>query len=115
MSFIKEYGKHFESSSGATPEWNAFFLKAKEFFTEALKEISMGDMVIYKGHFYFSGFFTAKTGQVYYFSISDVRFFPGNHLLIRKARDFHDYAGATNHYLPVNKDLPAALKKFVKV
>jgi hypothetical protein len=113
MSFLSEYGKYFESSSGATPEWNAFFLKAKKFFTEALKEISMGDMVISKGHFYFSGYFTAKTGQAYYFSISDVRFFPGEKLLIREAKNFQDFTGGGNYYLPVNKNLPAAIKKFV--
>ena len=53
-----------------------------------------------KNHYFVSGFVT--NGQQYvYFSVSDVRFFPGKwykEILIRRAKDEHDYTGERNHY-----------------
>ncbi len=52
------------------------------------------------GHYELSGF--VRHGDKYaYFSISDVRFFPGDwfeHILIRTAKNDHDYTGGANHY-----------------
>ena len=114
MSFISEYGKHFESSCSATPEWNSFYRKACNFFRKTLKDVA-DDLVMNKGHFYFSGFFTVReTGKIFYFSISDVRHFPGGQLLIRTAKSYKDYSGGTNQYLDVDSKFADRLLNFIK-
>ncbi len=52
------------------------------------------------GHYYVSGF-VSKNGSFVYFSVSDVRYFPGdwyNHMLVRSAKDVKDYTGGPNGY-----------------
>jgi hypothetical protein len=53
------------------------------------------------GHFYVSGFFKLN-GQLFYFSISDVRNYSENghwgSILIRTAQHLKDYSGGTNTY-----------------
>ena len=115
MSFLKEYGKHFESSCSSTPEWKSFYRKGCNFFKKTLKDVAT-DIVMSKGHFYFSGFFTVKsTGKIYYFSISDVRFFPGSDLMIRTAVSYKDYTGGRNNYMKVDKGLGSRLLEFIKL
>jgi hypothetical protein len=114
MSFLKEYGKHFESSSSGTPEWNSFYRKGCNFFKKTLKDVAE-DIQMSKGHFYFTGFFTVKsTKKIFYFSISDVRFFPNGKLLIRTATDYKDYTGGSNNYLSIDNNLGNALLNFIK-
>lgn len=53
-----------------------------------------------RGHYYVSGFIE-RQGKFVYFSISDVRFFPGgwhNDILVRTAVTDHDYTGGNNCY-----------------
>jgi len=54
----------------------------------------------HSGHYYCSGFIQMDTRFVY-FSISDVRHFPGQwhkHILIRTAKSTDDYTGGVNGY-----------------
>ena len=113
MSFLSEMGGHFESSSVATPQWNSFYRKACNFFRKAVAEIGGTKLEMSKGHFYFIGFFTASSGQVYYFSISDVRYFKEKRILIREAKGYDDYTGGRNCYLELDGKFAGRLKRFI--
>jgi len=94
----------FKSSSGTTPEFMAFYRTFKKELTAELKKRGCTNIEVGKGHFYCSGFFTSPTGQVYYFSIPDVRGagFNGGHfgsMLYRTAKDYKDYTGGQNQYV----------------
>lgn len=95
----------FQSSSGTTPEFLTFVKTFKSEFTKELKSIGASDIQIGKGHFYVSGFFTVN-GQIWYFSISDVREMKlgyENHwrLMYRTAKHYKDYSGGTNQYIKI--------------
>lgn len=91
----------FESSSVTTPEFASIFRTFKSEFTKELKSIGATDIQFSRGHFYLSGFFTASSGQIYYFSISDVR---GSEyrlpqLMYRTAQHYKDYTGGCNQWI----------------
>lgn len=94
----------FESSSGTTEEFKTFCRTFKKEFKDELKTIRAKDIVFHCGHFYISGFYTIDY-QPYYFSISDVRYFPEPKMLIRKAKDYQDYTGETNTYRKIKKGM----------
>jgi len=88
----------FESSSTKTPEFKQF---ARDFLSD-IKKVCDGYEIVEKsvGHFYVSGFLK-KEGKYFYFSISDVRSFPGewfNNILVRTAKNEKDYTGGSNNY-----------------
>ena len=89
--------KHFESSSNRTPEYLAWHRLFKREFTKFLQSRTATLIEIGKpNHFDMSGFFTIGN-QAWYFRIEDVRW-SKRHMLIRKAKDYKDYTGGTNHY-----------------
>jgi hypothetical protein len=95
-------GFQFESSSGLTEEFAEF---AKMFKTRMKEECAGNGLTLIdcgRGHFYCSGFIqNNQTGRMAYFSISDVRHFPGgwfNNILIRTAEHAKDYTGGRNQY-----------------
>lgn len=90
----------FESSSRETPQFKFFYTTFKREFTKELKQMGATDIKFSKGHFYLSGFFTSQSGQPYYFSLSDLR---GSvrKLLYRTAKDYKDYRGGSNMYVPI--------------
>jgi len=94
----------FESSSVKTPEFKSFARDFKREFTQELKSIDATNIKFSVGHFYVSGFFTSKTGQVYYFSLSDVRGCP-NQLMYRTAKDYKDYTGGMNQWTNISKGM----------
>ena len=108
--FIQQLNQEFESSSGSTPQWKAFYRLACSTFKKGLKTFAT-DIKMSRGHFEFSGFFTAKTGQMFYFSLSDVRFFRMGKLLIRTASSYKDYSGGQNQYVSVNGDMFENIKR----
>lgn len=97
----KWLGNRFASSTGATPEFNAF---TKDFKRTLKKELGNGFELVKwnKGHFYISAFARNLTNQkLAYLSISDVRYFPDSwfdNILIRTAEHEKDYTGGSNHY-----------------
>lgn len=103
--------KGFESSASETPEFKNFFSTFKREFKRELEALGATDIKFSKGHFYVSGFFTSKTGQAYYFSLSDVRGMnvrirmnPGstmNQLLYRTAESYKDFTGGMNQYVAI--------------
>jgi len=83
-------------------DFKEFFRKEKNRITRNLKEMGCTDIQMSYGFYYFSGFFTSASGQVFYFSCSDVRHFGYNQLLYRTAKDYKDYSGGGNNYIEVN-------------
>jgi hypothetical protein len=55
------------------------------------------NLVINNGHFYISGFFTAVSGQIWWFRLEDLRWSPT--FLIRTAESYTDYTGGSNQYV----------------
>lgn len=56
------------------------------------------------GHYYLSGFFDVGE-QSYYYSISDVRYFTVNNILLRTAEHHKDFHGGSNHYVKLGIDM----------
>lgn len=66
-----------------------------------------------RGYFYVSGFIhNEATGKYLYFSTEDVRYSPNWHkdILIREARNNHDYKGGYNRYTSLENFGESALK-----
>ena len=104
---IKILQQGFESSSGLTPEFQQFFRTFKKEFTKELESVGATNVQISRGHFYVSGFCTID-GQVWYFSLSDVRGMEYclnqtcmGKLLYRTAKDYKDYTGGQNRYASI--------------
>ena len=95
-------GVNFQSSSGLTEQFSEFARDFKRYIKQQLypNQYIAGWS---RGHFYVSGFVRCiyKQGDRFvYFSVSDVRHFPGdwwNHVLIRTAKNDKDYTGGTNY------------------
>ena len=86
----------FESSCERTPEYLAWHRLFKREFTNFLKGKGCGEIEISKpNHFDMFGFFRAKSGQIFYFSISDLRWCKSD-MLIRTAEHYKDYTGGSN-------------------
>jgi len=103
----------FISSSGKTEQWKRFSRMFRNDMKKLLGELGATDIRISTGHFYMSGFFTAKTGQVYYFSIPDVRSSkrdPLDPLLLRTAKGYEDYSGGSNKFIPLNDSFKDTLE-----
>ena len=99
--------KGFESSCSTTQEFLNFVRTFRSEFTKELKSIGAADIQIGKGHFYVSGFFTVD-GQVWYFSLSDVRGMEYclnqscmGKLMYRTAKDYRDFTGGYNRYATI--------------
>jgi hypothetical protein len=104
------FRRGFHSSSGKTPEFVSFARTFKKEFTNELsaKGCTLEEFSV--GHFYVSGFFKTSSGQLYFFSISDVRFFREERILYRTATSTKDYTGGTNRYTALESDLTLNLK-----
>ena len=90
-----------ENWGGVTsPDFKDFAKVFGKMIREQLKQIGGTDYKQNTGHYYISGFFTVGE-QVYYISISDVRHFPDDKMLIRTAKDYKDFTGGTNNYLTI--------------
>lgn len=102
--------KGFESSSTLTPEFAQFFRTFKSEFTKELKKVGAVDIKFSRMHFCLSGFCTVN-GQVWYFSLSDVRGmeFNYNHiqLMYRTAKDYKDYTGGHNRWVKLEDGMTA--------
>ena len=77
------------------------YSKEKSIVKKALRNAGFENIKVSNGHYYFSGFAT-KNNQPIYFSISDVRHFPGDQVLLRTAKDYKDYTGGSNNFADLN-------------
>lgn len=96
--------KFFESSSTTTSQWTQFYNLFKKELNKELNKLGVTNIKYSKNHFCLSGFFTSKTGQIYYFSLSDVRSSNTN-LLYRTATSYSDYSGGHNQYVRIENDM----------
>lgn len=89
------------SGSDLGQDFKDFFKKEKKRITRNLKEMGCIDIKMRYGFYSFSGFFTSKTGQIYYFSCSDVRH-DYSSLLYRTAKDYNDFTGGANQFISID-------------
>jgi hypothetical protein len=101
---IEMLKRGFESSCSLTPEFAQFFRTFKSEFTKELKTIGATEIEFHRGHFYLSGFCRVN-GQLWYFSISDVRGLEFclnqwcmGQMLYRTAQHNKDWTGGRNQY-----------------
>lgn len=93
----------FESSTETTPEFKRFTRTFKSEFNKLLKKIGCADLECHNGHFCIYGFFNAANGQLWYFSLSDVRdMFHRGSLLVRTAEHRKDYYGGQNRHADID-------------
>ena len=83
-------------------DFKDFFKREKRRLTLIFKQKGCTDIKMDYGFYYFSGFFTAPSGQIYYFSASDIRHVEYKRLLIRTAKSYTDYTGGQNQYVNTN-------------
>lgn len=97
--------KEFESASYKTPEYLAWHRLFKREFTKFLQSKGMTGIEISKpNHFDMHGFFKdGARDQIWYFSISDLRWFKDN-MLIRTAKHYKDFTGGMNQYVPLSSE-----------
>jgi len=108
--------QEFESSSGITPEFQQFYLTFIREFRKLLRdEFNVKEIKMSKGHFEISGFFKLPNGNIYYFSLGDVRWDKG-YMLVRTAESFKDYTGGSNMEVPMDNRarFVRELKRIVK-
>lgn len=110
---LKLIAQEFESSSSRTPQYLQFHRTFKKEFTKALSTIGCTNVEIGKpNHFDLSGFFTAPNNQIWYFSLSDLRWSKDS-LLIRTASHYKDWSGGGNNYISINSNIINNLQKLV--
>ena len=88
----------YESASYRTEEYLTFCRVFKRQFKKLLNDtFDISKIDISKpNHFDQTGFFELKNGNIYYFSIEDLRWKPT--FLLRTAKSFKDYSGGSNDY-----------------
>jgi hypothetical protein len=104
----------FQSSSGCTDQWRKFALTFKRELNKVIELIGGSNLDFHRGHFYCSGFFTDANNNIWYFSISDVRFFNDKRLMIREALNYKDYTGGANNYILLDKNFTESLKSITR-
>lgn len=88
--------------SDLSPEFKGWFKKEKARITHKLKSLGCTNIKLDYGFYYFSGFFAAPSGQVFYLCSYDVRFNPYV-IYYRTAKDYKDYTGGDNRKLSTRK------------
>ena len=84
-------------------DFRTLFTKEKNRITKALMALGCTDIEMSRQFYYYFGFFTSKTGQIYYFSCSDVRHFTYDKILYRTATHNRDFTGGSNQYVNRNE------------
>lgn len=94
----------FGSGTRNTPEFKGFMRKVNGDFRKLKNSGIITDYKVKTGHFYFTVFFTAndKPKTIYCMSISDVRYFTPENVLIRTAKDYKDYTRGRNDYISLD-------------
>ena len=110
LAEIKQEGSDtFGTGGHNTSQFNAFYRVFRQLFTQELVKLKAENIKFHKGHFYLSGFFSVD-GKWFYFSMSDVRYFPENDLLVRTAKDDKDYTGGLNTYHKIENNMYLSIK-----
>lgn len=108
------FNQEFESSSQRTPQYKEFHRTFKREFTKALGQIGCRDIKIHApNHFDVTGFFTAPDGQMWYFSIGDLRW-NKERMLIRTAKHDKDWTGGCNQYIRIDEDIMEGIERMIR-
>jgi hypothetical protein len=86
-----------------SPDFIKWVTKEIKRISSILKSKGCTNIKLDYNFYYFSGFFTSESGQIYYISSMDQRFYPSADYLYRKADSYKDYSGKTNMYINKNK------------
>jgi hypothetical protein len=73
-----------------------FFKREKTKITKILKAKGCTDIKLDYGFHYFSGFYTAPDGQIWYLFTPDKRYFGYEKIIYRTAKHYKDYSGGIN-------------------
>ena len=84
-------------------DYKEFFKVEKSRITKHLKKIGCSNIQFSRQFYYYFGFFTSKSGQIYYISSSDIRHFGYDRILYRTAKSYQDYTGGSNQYASTDK------------
>ena len=101
----------FESSSTKTPQFKAFVSQFKSAFKKEMKSVGVTDVTFNVGHFDITGFFSYQ-GQIYYFSLGDVRGmnYRGNvSMMYRTAEHLKDYRGGSNQWITIENGMAKSM------
>jgi hypothetical protein len=114
----------FESSSGLTPEFQAFAKTFKKEFTKELQSIGATNVQFSRGHFYVSGFFTLDD-KMFYFNLGDVRGMDYalktnpdscmSKLMYREVQHYKDYTGGMNRYVKIETGMALEMCWYFKI
>ncbi len=88
--------------SDLSNEFKSFYRKETARIKKILAAKGCTEIKFDMGFNYFTAFFTAPSGQIYYLSCSDVRHFGYERLMYRTAKHYKDYTGGTNQYIAVS-------------
>lgn len=89
--------------SDLSPAFKSAFRMEKNRITKHLTSIGCTEIKFDYGFEYFSGFFTSKSGQVYYLSASTDKVGNYDQLMYRTARNYKDFSGGTNQWVNRNE------------
>ncbi len=84
------------SKNGMSPDYCTFFKKEAKKIAKILEDKGCTDVQISSGFYYFSGFYTAPDGQIWYILSSDKRHFGYDKLTYRTAKSYKDFSGGAN-------------------
>lgn len=112
MSFIaRRIENHIEDYGPVTsPDFKRFHREFKVAFNNELEKIGATLEMCKAGHYYIFGFFKLGTGDLYYYSISDVRHFPRAQMMYRTAKHLKDWTGGTNQFVNIEDDMVLHMK-----
>lgn len=88
------------SGSDLSDGFKDFFRKEKRRISTKLRKLGCTNIQMSYGFYYFSGFFTSATGQVYYLCSLDTRY-NDYRMFYRTAKDYKDYTGGQNVWLNI--------------
>lgn len=92
--------KHY-TGSDLGQDFRSFFTKERNKIKKVLTSLGCTDIQMSRQFYYYYGFFTTSSGQIYYFSCSDVRHFGYEQILYRTAESYKDFTGGGNQYIKV--------------
>jgi hypothetical protein len=97
----------FESSSIKTQQFKDFVSKFRSAFKKEMKSVEVTDVTFSVGHFDITGFFSYQ-GQIYYFSLGDIRGMNGRgdvSMMYRTAEHLKDYRGGSNQWVTIENGM----------
>ena len=105
LTWIKKiHNTEFVSSSEYTEQFRSFYRLFNSEIRKFLKSLGASKIEINRGHFESYGFFTLND-KVWYFSLSDVRFYNPTYIFfIRKAKDYNDFTGGLNIFIKTSDE-----------